>query len=139
MAEPGDRVRVHYTGRFPDGTVFDSSEGRDPLEFEVGSGEIIPGLDKAVLAMSEGQTETVTVEPAEAYGPREEALVHEIDRSQLPDGATEGAALEAQVDGQKAILWITEIGETKATVDANHPLAGKPLVFDVEVVEVLAA
>ena len=139
MAEPGDRVRVHYTGRFPDGTVFDSSEGRDPLEFEVGSGEIIPGLDKAVLAMSEGQTETVTVEPAEAYGPREEALVHEIDRSQLPDGATEGAALEAQVDGQKAILWITEIGETKATVDANHPLAGKTLVFDVEVVEVLAA
>jgi peptidylprolyl isomerase len=139
MAEPGDRVRVHYTGRFPDGTVFDSSEGRDPLEFEVGSGEIIPGLDKAVLAMSEGQTETVTIEPAEAYGQREEALVHEIDRSQLPEGATEGAALEAQVNGQKAILWITEIGESTATVDANHPLAGKTLVFDVEVVEVQAA
>lgn len=139
MAEPGDRVRVHYEGRFPDGTVFDSSEGRDPLEFEVGSGEIIPGLDKAVLAMSEGQSETVTVEPDEAYGPREEGLVHQIDRSQLPEGATEGAALEAQVNGQKAILWITEIGETTATVDANHPLAGKTLVFDVEVVEVLAA
>lgn len=139
MPESGDRVKLHYTGRFPDGTVFDSSDGRDPIEFEVGSGEIIPGLDKAVLAMAEGQTDTVTVEPEDAYGQWEEALVHQVDRSQLPEEATEGAALEAEVNGQKAILWVTEIGDDTATVDANHPLAGKTLVFDVELIEVLAA
>lgn len=139
MPDTGDRVLLHYTGRLVDGTVFDSSDGRDPLEFEVGTGEIIPGLDKAVLGMHEGDTDTVTVEPDDAYGQREDALVHRIERSQLPEGATEGAALEADVDGQKAILWITEIGDSEATVDANHPLAGKTLVFDVELVEVRAA
>ena len=139
MPEAGDRVQLHYTGRFPDGTVFDSSEGRDPLEFEVGSGEIIPGLDRAVLDMSEGQSETVTIEPEDAYGQREDALIHEVERSQLPEGAAEGSALEAEVNGQKAILWITDIGETTATIDANHPLAGKTLVFDVELVGVQAA
>ena len=139
MADTGDRVRVHYTGRLPDGTVFDSSEGKDPIEFEVGSGEIIPGVDKAVQTMAEGDSQTVTIEPADAYGQREEALVHSVERSQLPEGTTEGAALEAQIDGQRAILWVTELGEETATVDANHPLAGQTLVFDLEVVEVIAA
>lgn len=139
MPQSGDHVRVHYTGRLTDGTVFDSSEGRDPLEFEVGSGEIIPGLDRAVLGMSEGETGTVTVEPDDAYGHREEALVQEIESAQLPEGATEGAALEAEVNGQKTILWITDINQDKATVDANHPLAGKTLQFDLELVEVRAA
>ncbi len=139
MADNGDRVRLHYTGRLQDGTVFDSSEGQDPIEFEVGSGQIIPGVDKAVQTMSEGDSQTVTVEPADAYGPREEGLVHSVERSQLPEGTSEGAALEAQINGQPAILWVTELGETTATVDANHPLAGKTLVFDLEMVEVIAA
>lgn len=139
MPASGDRVRVHYTGRFPDGTTFDSSEGRDPLEFEVGTGQVIPGLDKAILDMEVGATETVTVEPAEAYGEHEAALVHAVDRGQLPEGVEEGSALEADVNGQKAILWVTELNDTSATVDANHPLAGRTLVFDVELLEVVAA
>lgn len=139
MPTTGDRVRIHYTGRFPDGTTFDSSAGRDPLEFEVGVGEVIPGLDRAVLEMEPGASETITVEPGEGYGEREDALVHEVDRSQLPDGVEEGSALEADVNGQKAILWVTDLGDTTAKVDANHPLAGRTLVFDVELVEVVAA
>lgn len=139
MPASGDRVRVHYTGRFPDGTTFDSSEGRDPLEFEVGTGQVIPGLDRAILDMDVGSTETVTVEPGEAYGEHEPALVHSVDRGQLPEGVEEGSALEADVNGQKAILWVTELNDTSATVDANHPLAGRTLVFDVELLEVVAA
>lgn len=139
MPTSGDRVRVHYTGRFPDGTTFDSSQGRDPLEFEVGTGQVIPGLDRAILDMEVGATETVTVPPADAYGEHEPALVHSVERAQLPDGVEEGAALEADVNGQKAILWVTELNETSATVDANHPLAGRTLVFDVELLEVVAA
>lgn len=139
MPTTGDRVRIHYTGRFTDGTTFDSSEGRDPLEFQVGVGEVIPGLERAILEMEPGTTETVTVEPGDAYGEREDALVHEVDRSQLPDEVEEGSALEANVNGQKAILWVVDLGDSTATVDANHPLAGRTLVFDVELVEVVAA
>lgn len=136
MANVGDTVRIHYTGKYEDGTVFDSSEGKDPLEFVAGSQQIIPGLDKAVLEMSEGDQETVTVPPEEAYGEREPALAQEVERDQLPDGVTEGAALEAEVGGQKTMLWVTELNDETAVVDANHPLAGKTLVFDVELVSV---
>lgn len=136
MANVGDTVRIHYTGKYEDGTVFDSSEGKDPLEFVAGSEQIIPGLDKAILDMTEGDQETVTVPPEEAYGEREPALAQEVERSQLPEGVTEGAALEAEVGGQKTMLWVTELNDETAVVDANHPLAGKTLVFDVELVSV---
>lgn len=136
MANVGDTVRIHYTGKYEDGTVFDSSEGKDPLEFVAGSQQIIPGLDKAILEMSEGDQETVTVPPEEAYGDREPALAQEVERNQLPEGVTEGAALEAEVGGQKTMLWVTELNDETAVVDANHPLAGKTLVFDVELVSV---
>lgn len=136
MANVGDTVRIHYTGKYEDGTVFDSSEGKDPLEFVAGSQQIIPGLDNAVLEMSEGDQQTVTVPPEEAYGDREPALAQEVERSQLPEGVSEGAALEAEVGGQKTMLWVTELNDETAVVDANHPLAGKTLVFDVELVSV---
>lgn len=136
MANVGDTVRIHYTGKYEDGTVFDSSEGKDPLEFVAGSEQIIPGLDKAILDMSEGDQETVTVPPEEAYGEREPALAQEVERTQLPEGVSEGAALEAEVGGQKTMLWVTELNDETAVVDANHPLAGKTLVFDVELVSV---
>lgn len=136
MANVGDTVRIHYTGKYEDGTVFDSSEGKDPLEFVAGSEQIIPGLDKAILDMSEGDQETVTVPPEEAYGEREPALAQEVERTQLPEGVSKGAALEAEVGGQKTMLWVTELNDETAVVDANHPLAGKTLVFDVELVSV---
>ncbi len=136
MANVGDTVRIHYTGKYEDGTVFDSSEGKDPLEFVAGSQQIIPGLDNAILEMSEGDQQTVTVPPEEAYGDREPALAQEVERSQLPEGVSEGAALEAEVGGQKTMLWVTELTDETAVVDANHPLAGKTLVFDVELVSV---
>ncbi len=136
MANVGDTVRIHYTGKYEDGTVFDSSEGKDPLEFVAGSQQIIPGLDNAILEMSEGDQQTVTVPPEEAYGEREPALAQEVEREQLPEGVSEGAALEAEVGGQKTMLWVTELNDETAVVDANHPLAGKTLVFDVELVSV---
>lgn len=136
MPDSGDRVQIHYTGRLTDGTTFDSSEGRDPLEFVAGSEEVIPGLDQAILDMEEGESRTVTVPPEEAYGDRKPGLVQEVDRAQLPDGVTEGAALQAEVNGQRTILWVTELQDESAVVDANHPLAGKTLVFDVELVAV---
>ncbi|QGG93708.1 FKBP-type peptidyl-prolyl cis-trans isomerase [Actinomarinicola tropica] len=136
MPSTGDKVRIHYTGRTEDGATFDSSEGREPLEFTAGVGEIIPGLDNAVLEMAEGETRTVTIPPQEAYGEHQPGLAQTVDRAQLPEGTTEGIPLRAQVDGQEMTLWVTELGETTAVVDANHPLAGKTLVFDVELVAV---
>lgn len=139
MANPGDTVRIHYTGKLEDGTVFDSSQGREPLEFVAGSQQIIPGLDQAVLEMKEGDERTVTIPPEQAYGERQAGLADTVDRSQLPEGVTEGAALRADVGGQETILWVTELNEETATIDANHPLAGKTLVFDVEIVAVQPA
>jgi len=139
MPATGDRVRIHYTGRLEDGTTFDSSEGREPLEFTVGSGEIIPGLDRAVLTMEEGTSETVEIPPAEAYGEYQPGLAQSVEREKLPDGTTEGMALRANVNGQETILWVTELDESTAVVDPNHPLAGKTLVFDVDLVSVSSA
>lgn len=134
----GDRVRIHYTGKLSDGTEFDSSRGRQPLEFEVGAGQIISGLDNEVNGMAVGDSSTVTVPAAEAYGPRDEALVHELPRSSLPDDIEPepGLQLEAQApDGRRIGLTVTDVKADAVTVDANHPLAGEDLTFDIEVVE----
>lgn len=139
MTAAGDRVRIHYTGRLPDGTTFDSSQEGDPFEFVVGSNQVIPGLDSAILEMDEGESRTITIPPEEAYGEREPALAQTVERERLPDGVSEGAALQAEVNGQQTILWVTELDDESAVVDANHPLAGKTLVFDVELLEVEAA
>ncbi|MGY6499736.1 MAG: FKBP-type peptidyl-prolyl cis-trans isomerase [Acidimicrobiales bacterium] len=136
MPTTGDRVRIHYTGRLDDGTEFDSSAGAAPLEFTVGSQEIIPGLDDAVLEMSEGETRTVTIPPEAAYGERVPGLEQEIDVEQLPEGVTPGVALRANVAGQETILWVTDVGEQTAVIDPNHPLAGHTLTFEVELVSV---
>ena len=138
MPGTGDRVRIHYTGRLEDGTVFDSSEGGPPLEFVAGVEQVIPGLDRAILEMDEGESRTVTVPPDQAYGPREPALAQRVDRAQLPPDVSEGAALRAVVGDQEAILWVTELTDDSAVIDANHPLAGETLVFDVELVGIQA-
>jgi peptidylprolyl isomerase len=138
----GDVVRVNYTGKLPDGTEFDSSAGREPLEFQVGAGQIIPGLDRQVNGMEVGERSTVTVPASEAYGPRDEAQVQALPRSAIPDDVelSEGARLQARTpDGRQIGLTVVDLDEEQVTVDANHPLAGKDLVFDIEVVEIVAS
>ncbi len=132
-------MKIHYTGKLPDGTQFDTSAGKDPLEFELGSGQVIPGFEKAVTGMEVGQTKTVTIPPAEAYGERNEEMVHEVPKSALPDDLEpeEGMGLQARgEDGQVFRLTVTEVGDETVKVDANHPLAGKDLNFDIELVAI---
>jgi len=138
-AASGDRVKIHYTGTLEDGTEFDSSAGRDPLEFELGSGQVIPGFDKAVEGMAVGDSKSVTIPPEEAYGPRQEQMVQEVPKSALPKEMTptEGMALQTRSqDGQTIRLTVTAVGEDTITVDANHPLAGKSLNFEIQLVEI---
>ena len=142
MAEvkSGDVVRIHYTGKLTDGTEFDSSAGREPLEFEVGSGQIIPGLDNHVNGMNVGDKSSVTIPAAEAYGPRDQNQVQALPRTQIPDTIelAVGVRLQATTpDGHPVALTVVELTEDTVTVDANHPLAGKDLVFDIEVVEIV--
>lgn len=140
QAKQGDTVRVHYTGRLPDGTQFDSSDGREPLEFQLGSGQIIKGLEEQVEGMSVGEKDTVTIPADAAYGPHRPEGIQSVPRTQIPDGVdtTLGARLQATGgDGQTMTLTVVDASDEAVTVDANHPLAGKDLVFDVELVEVL--
>ena len=138
-AKSGDTVKIHYTGTLDDGTQFDSSAGRDPLQFEVGSGQVIPGFDKAVEGMAVGDNKSVRIEAEEAYGPRHDQLVQEVDRSLLPDDLDpqEGMALQSSSpDGQVTQFMVTAVSDDTITVDANHPLAGQALSFDIELVDI---
>ena len=139
QAKSGDNVKVHYTGKLDDGTQFDSSEGSDPLEFTVGAGQLIPGFDNGVVGMAVGEKKTVTIASADAYGDRNEELIVDIDKSQLPPNVEPqiGLMLQSQQpDGNLINLMIIEVNETSVKVDANPPLAGKTLIFDIELVEV---
>jgi peptidylprolyl isomerase len=139
-AKPGDTVRIHYTGTLSDGSTFDSSQGRDPLEFTVGSGQIISGLDRAITGMTVGETKTVTVPAAEAYGERNPEGVQSVPRDQVPDHIPldPGTQLQVQTgDGRTLPVTVTEVTEEVVVLDANHPLAGKDLTFEVELVEVV--
>ena len=137
QAKPGDTVSIHYTGTLDDGTQFDSSQGREPLEFEVGSGQVIPGFDKAVEGMTVGDNKSVRIEADDAYGQRHEQLVQEVDRSMLPDNLEPEAGMTLQSnspDGQVMQFVVTDVTEQTVTVDANHPLAGQALTFAIELV-----
>lgn len=139
QAKEGDSVKIHYTGTLDDGTQFDSSAGRDPLAFELGSGQVIPGFDKAVDGMAVGDSKTVNIPAEDAYGPHQPAMVQDVPKSALPDDLepAEGMGLQAQgPDGQLVNLVITEVKDESITVDGNHPLAGKALNFDIELVSV---
>ena len=140
QAKAGDTVRVHYTGKLDDDTEFDSSAGRDPIEFALGSGRVIPGLDKAVEGMAVGETKSVRIPAEEAYGPRRDELIQEVPKDALPQdiSPTVGMPLQAQgSDGQVMKLVVTAVAEQSFTVDANHPLAGHALNFDIELVEII--
>jgi FKBP-type peptidyl-prolyl cis-trans isomerase 2 len=131
MVDDGTTVRVHYTGKLEDGTVFDSSEGRDPLTFEVGASQVIPGFEENVKALEIGESTTFTIEPEAAYGPHNPELVVDLAAAQAPDGLTAGDRVQLQ-DGRPAT--VVDVGEESVTIDANHPLAGKKLEFEVQLV-----
>ncbi|HYE66430.1 MAG TPA: peptidylprolyl isomerase [Pyrinomonadaceae bacterium] len=137
QAKKGDTVRIHYTGRLEGGEVFDSSEGGEPLEFQVGSGQVINGFDQGVREMSIGDKRTIEIEADDAYGPRIEELVQSVARTGLNLGAEPqvGMTLALQLpDGNQIPVTITQVTEDSITLDANHPLAGQKLIFDVEMV-----
>ena len=138
-AQSGDTVRVHYTGRLDDETVFDSSEGREPLAFTLGSGQVVPGFERAVTGMEVGQTQTVRMEPDEAYGDRRDELVLTVPHDAFPSDVAPqaGQHLQLGLQGGGALdARVTEVGEDAVTLDANHPLAGQALTFDVTLVEI---
>lgn len=135
----GDLVRIHYTGKFDDGVEFDSSKGGEPITFEVGIGEVIPGVDEAVVGMEVGETKEVSVSPDKAYGERRKDLVREFPRSVLA-GATvvEGQPIQLQTDAGQIVSAIVEkLTDETVTFDFNHPLAGKVLHFELELVEII--
>ena len=139
QAKHGDTVKVHYTGKLSDGTIFDSSDGREPLEFTLGQRQVIPGFEQAVIGMDLGQSRTAEIEAAQAYGPRDERLVTQINRQQIPDDVKVSVNDRLQVrrsDGRTLVVTVTEVSETSLTLDGNHPLAGKDLTFDIELVDI---
>lgn len=137
--EAGNQVSVHYTGTFEDGEVFDSSRDREPLTFEVGAGQMIPGFDQAVVGMQEGETKKFTLDPDEAYGPRNEELLIDIPNANFPDDMKLEVGMMLQLTnqaGQPVPATVAEINEESVKMDVNHPMAGKTLNFDIEIVEV---
>ncbi len=138
-AKNGDTVHVHYTGRLESGEVFDTSEGGEPLEFEVGAGQVIPGFDDAVRGMNVGDKKTINIQSDDAYGPRVDSLVQAVPREGMNLGEIEpevGMNLLMQLpDGNQIPVAITDVTDTHITLDANHPLAGHDLTFDIERVE----
>jgi peptidylprolyl isomerase len=132
----GDSVQVHYEGRLENGEVFDSSAERDPLTFVAGSQQLIPGFSSGVIGMAIGDKKTLTLPPAEAYGDHDPEQVQRAALDVLPEGVKVGDALQAQAGEHVVHVMVTELDDDGATLDANHPLAGKTLIFDVELVAI---
>lgn len=139
QVKSGDTVRVHYTGTLTDGQTFDSSEGRDPLEFQVGSGQIIPGLDAAVEGMAVGEKKTVEVPADQAYGQPDPNAQQAVPRAEIPEDIPLDLGTQLQVQtpqGQVMPVTVVEVTEEQVVLDANHPLAGKDLTFAIELVDI---
>lgn len=138
-AKKGDTVRVHYTGTLDDGKVFDSSEGMDPIEFTVGSGQVIPGFESAVEGMKTGEARRITIPAEEAYGERSEERLLTIEKSQLPEDLEPevGQQLQMSQGGQTFRVAIAEVADDSVVLDANHPLAGRDLTFEVKLVDIV--
>ena len=136
--ETGKTVKVNYTGKFEDGTVFDTSlsEGREPLKTILGNGNLIPGFEKGLLGMSIGENRTIAIDPVEGYGEYLDGLVTIVPPAQMPEGVKVGDVLQSSGDRGTINVTVKEINESGVRVDANHPLAGKKLIFEVELLEV---
>lgn len=135
----GDTVKVHYRGTLDDGTEFDSSAGREPLEFTMGKQMLIPGFEKAVLGMEVGESTKVRIPPAEAYGEKDDRLIFSVPMSDVPDDFTPEVGVDVHIelsDGMTTQATITEVDEEQVTLDANQPLAGETLTFEIEVVAI---
>ncbi|MBN2468112.1 MAG: peptidylprolyl isomerase [Deltaproteobacteria bacterium] len=140
QAKSGDTVRVHYTGKYDDGTVFDTSTGNEPLQFTIGEGEIIKGFEQAIVGMDVGELKSTTIVAGEAYGSYHQELIVVVDRGELPSYLNLEVGQRLQLtpeEGRMIVMTVTEITEASVTLDGNHPLAGKDLTFDIELVEVL--
>lgn len=150
QAKSGDKVRVHYTGRLDDGNIFDSSEGfveesgdsrpGEPMEFVIGEGNLIPKFEQAVIGLEPGQRVEVKIPADDAYGQRAEEMVAVIERSEIPEGINPEAGQNMEVvleDGTPLPVLVTDVTDTSVTLDANHPLAGMDLTFDIKLVEIL--
>lgn len=136
----GDTVKVHYTGKLEDGSVFDSSVSRDPLEVTLGEGKLIPGFEKAVVGLEVGDKTTANITSADAYGERRDDLEVTIEREQLPEDIEPEVGMQLQLNqpnGQPVPVQITKVEEENIIIDANHPLAGKDLTFDIELIEIV--
>lgn len=139
-AKLGDIVKVHYTGTLNDGTVFDSSKAGSPLEFTIGEGQVIPGFEQAVIGMEEEDSKTVKIIAEDAYGPHREELLLEIGKEQVPEGAELKIGMSVEMSdpsGNRFIVRITEITDTNIKLDANHPMAGKDLTFEIILEEIV--
>jgi len=138
-AKTGDTVKVHYTGRLDDDTIFDTSRGKSPLKFTIGEGNLIKGFEKGLIGMEVGEKKNLVIPPEEAYGQNDEKLTTQVSRSHLPDSVQPAIGMQLQVkqkDGSIFVVWITGMDEETVTLDANHPLAGKTLNFDVELTDI---
>lgn len=138
-AKVGDTVAVHYTGKLTDGTVFDTSAEREPLEFTIGQGNIIPGFEQAVIGMTPGDSKTEHIPVDQAYGPYREEMVLEVERAQMPADLDPEVGQQLQVREQSGGIIpvvITEVSDATITLDANHPLAGEDLTFDIQLVAI---
>jgi FKBP-type peptidyl-prolyl cis-trans isomerase 2 len=134
----GDTIKLDYTGTLDDGSVFDCSDGREPLEFTVGAGQVIPGFEEAARGMEEGQEKEFRIEPSEAYGEYDEALAQQVPRTILRSDMEieEGMLLLVRTpEGEEIPAQVTEVGAEQVTLDMNHPLAGKALNFNIRIVE----
>ncbi len=139
QAKKDDKVKVHYTGKLEDGTIFDSSENRDPLEFVLGAGKMIAGFDKGVTGMKVGEEKTVNIPSAEAYGPHDPQRTVEIDKNQLPKDLKPEIGQKLQMQnpsGQAFAVTVMEINDSKIILDANHDLAGKDLIFEIKLISI---
>ena len=138
MIKQGNTVKVHYTGRLEDNSVFDSSNGKEPIEFQVGSQQVIEGFESAVMGLTKGDKTTVTIPSDKAYGELRNELIQQVPRNQVPQDVQVGVQLQGvNPQGQPFVVTVTEVNESSATIDANHPLAGKTLIFDLEVVDLV--
>ena len=140
QAKNGDTVKVHYTGKLKDGNVFDTSTNHAPLQFTIGDGQIIPGFEQAVIGMNPGESKTTNVSMDEAYGPHRKENLLEVNREHFPAHTEPKVGQQFQIpqqNGRKLIVTVADISESSITLDANHPLAGKDLTFDIELVEIL--
>lgn len=140
QAKSGDTVRIHYTGKLEDGTVFDTSTDREPLKFKIGEGKVIPGFEQAIVGMNTGDSKTAEIQAKDAYGQHLKEMVQSIDRIHFPEHIKPQIGQQLQIpqdDGKNILVKVADVTESSVTLDANHPLAGKDLTFDIQLVEIV--